>query len=92
MVWSQASEQEGEAESIRKKSHIRETKNLSTDADSSTDHKVIHNFHLLYPYLKLQVDLFIVLLFRVLNSIRTIDSDSRSPLAFGAAFIDGAVT
>ena len=34
------------------KSRIRETKNLLTDADSSTNHKVIHNFHLLYPYLR----------------------------------------
>ena len=28
---------------ISEKSRIRETKNLLTDADSSTDHKVIHN-------------------------------------------------
>ena len=31
---------------------IRETKHLSTDADSSTDHEVINNFHFLYPYLR----------------------------------------
>ena len=34
------------------KSRIRETNNISPDVDSSTDHKVIHNFHPLYPYLR----------------------------------------
>ena len=35
-----------------RKSRIWETTTLSTDADSSTDHKVIHNFHFLYSYLR----------------------------------------
>ena len=55
-VWKQSSEavlaKFNNLTSREKKSHIRETKNLSTDADSSTDYKVIHNSYFLHPYLR----------------------------------------
>ena len=36
----------------KKKSRTREIPTLSTDADSSTDYKVINIFHFLNPYLR----------------------------------------
>ena len=45
---------------VHKKKRIREMKNLSTKADSSTNHKVIHNFHFLYPYLRVIIKVLAV--------------------------------